>query len=145
MKDVKLFGSSNEEFYGNFNDITIDSDKDFNIVQLKDRARQNTVKVLLTHLGSHVLFDGYGSNLPTLLGRRLSDLLQPLINDTIIYALTYLKNIEESSLEIERLDTILNIDIKLSEYDPRVIQVLITAKLVNGDILDIILEGRQSV
>jgi len=141
MKDVKLLGTATNKYYGDRNDISINTDKDFDILQFKDKVRQCAVKILLTHLGSHSIFIGYGSDLINLIRSRLDQYLPPAIRDAIIYSLTYLKYTEESVLPIERLDSVLNIIIQQAEDDPRVINVLITLKLVNGDILDVSIKG----
>jgi phage baseplate assembly protein W len=137
MKDVKLLGTATNTYYGDRNDISINTDKDFNVLQYKDKVRQCTVKILLTHLGSHKIFTGYGSNLINLVKNKLDEFLPPAVRDAIIYSLTYLKNIEQSTLTIERLDTILDIIIQKSETDARVLNVFITLKLENGEILDV--------
>ena len=141
MKDIKLLDTTTNTYYGDRNDISINTDKDFDILQFKDKVRQCAVKILLTHLGSHNIFIGYGSDLINLIRSRLDQYLPPAIRDAIIYSLTYLKYTEESVLPIERLDSVLNIIIQQAEDDPRVINVLITLKLVNGDILDVSIKG----
>ena len=133
MIDLKLLGSLSGEYYGDNNDVTIDSDGDIVATEGKDRTMQGTSKIVLTELGSHLIDSEYGTRLYELISKKVNTgEIQSEIADTVISALSYLADTEESTVPEEQLDEIKSIKIRQEENSQKIFIDLV-ATLASGE------------
>jgi len=128
MKDFKFLGSNDTKTYGNFNDISYDSNGEVALVESTAKLRQDMAKILLTDIGEHKVFQGYGSDLQSLINANVkSDTIKKQIVNSITYAFSYLNQINQSADLNEKIDTINSIDVRYAANDPRAIYIRIQA------------------
>ena len=90
ITDIQFLGSANGLYYGDYNDISFDSNGNINTVSGTAYARQAIVKILDTAIGTNSLFPNYGSTLSTLVGTAINDpALSANLVESITAALTY--------------------------------------------------------
>ena len=132
MKDYQFLGTADYRYYGDSNDIKFDSLMDIKTLEGADRKRQDVVKILLTEVGAAISDESYGT-------RIVSSIFAPLTSsedkkrlaDSVVYALTFLGSIEQSSLDSENIAQILSLKVVPSS-DPRYMSMNLTVQLMDG-------------
>jgi len=141
MKDFKFLRTKDYEFYGNLNDLNYDSNKDIEIIENSSRIKQDIVKILSTRIGENLIFDGYGSELKSLIGQNfIQTNIQTIIKNTILYAISYIDTLENSADSSERIKEIKNVQITRDKYDPRIVYIKLEIILQNNETLLIVLK-----
>jgi len=141
MKDLKILGTAENKYYGTFNDITYENG-DFVMLSGASKLKQNMAKILLTREGENKVFPGYGSNLQSLINQKIDNTsVRKNIVNGIIYAFTYLNEIDDTTDLDEKIDQIKSIDVNIDPVDPR--KVFIRIEVINkvGETLIITLGG----
>jgi len=140
MKDVKFLGY-NPDYYGINNDILF-LKGDIVLTEGSARVKQKIVKDLLTTIGEHLVFAGYGTNLQNFINSRniRQEDTQRQIRDEVIYALSYLEAIETSESDDEHMKEINKLEIVFDEDDPRKAYIRIVLTLRNNENLLVLVE-----
>jgi hypothetical protein len=107
--DLLLLGTKDGVYYGNSNDIAYDDGNDLVMITGVQRTRQKVVKILLTVLGANAVYPGYGSILALLKNSRTAANLLEQIEDSVVYALTYLQSKEVSTDPSEKIKRIISV------------------------------------
>jgi phage baseplate assembly protein W len=138
MNELKVIGTEEGKYYGTYNDITYLNGDMVTITGI-EKLRQNIAKILMTKQGTNNIFPGFGSQLENIVNNRVMDdpNVQKDIINAIVYAFTYLNQIDDSAETSEKIDTIKSIDISTNILDGR--QLLIKINVTNQDGQDIIL------
>jgi phage baseplate assembly protein W len=132
MNDLFLLKSSDKLNYGDINDLIV-SNHDFLLISGTQKIQQDLIKMLRTVQGSHILYPPYGSNLADIIGTRMSSSSNSTIKQEIIYAVTWVQqmNINET-INIDSITSLI-ITPNADSYN-----ILLTIKLTNGNILPLV-------
>ena len=135
MKDIKLLGTSNGQFYGDLNDVTYDSQGKMIMVEGIAFTRQAITKSLLT-LNLYDPYPSYGAALQGIIksGMTLED-AQNLMVATIIFAVTYYNQTAINPTPDQIVDNILSIDITQPAMDT--FEITLVIQLQDGQLLSI--------
>jgi len=134
-RDIKLLGSSNNQFYGDLNDISYDSNGNIRMLTGTERARQSIVKILLTSR-NNIPFPDYGTDLPNITGAGLAaDATKELIASTILFALTFYNTSLQDPIPSETIQQVVDIQIRFE--DPSSYEVYLSLLMGDGTALNI--------
>lgn len=127
MKDFKFIvpPSGNEPVNPDENDFVFEDGKII-MVEGHDRKLQDTLKILMTALGTNPVFPMYGSTLPAVAGTRDID-ANDKISEGIKEAIAFLVEVEESRFASERIAGIRKLVIRRDPDDAetRIIRIVI--------------------
>jgi hypothetical protein len=132
MNDLFLLQSSDKINYGDINDLIV-INHDFLLISKDQKIQQDLVKMLRTVRGSHIIYPPYGSDLASIIGTRKIAQINPSIKQEIIYAVSWVKQMNIN--ETVNIDSIANLSIipNTDSYN-----ISLTIKLTNGNILPLV-------
>jgi len=129
--EIKLLQSSDGLFYANFNDIAINGD--IQLINGKDKIRQEICKFILTQQGTAPLFPTYGTNIPFLMNNRTSNLIYNDLKNEIIYAIQWIQELNKNEdINIQNLE---KLDMEI--VNERQLNIRISLVLTDGEYLKI--------
>jgi len=140
MKDLKLLGTAEKQFYGTFNDIGY-SNGDFKTLEGNPRVKQGVSKILITRQGSLTSFILYGATLKNFIFTNIfgEETRQGVIN-AVVQALSYYNTLETSTDPSELIDTIDALDFSQDSKDPRKTYIKLAITLKDGSKITITME-----
>lgn len=142
MKDINFLGTIDGVNHGNNNDLQYGPDGDFITTELSDRLKQDMTKILLTEVGENKVFSGYGAGLQTLISSGLSpENVKGAIVNSVVYAFSYLNEMNKGFDDSERIKNINNIQIKYSTSDPRAIYIRIEVVDMSDKVVSLTIGG----
>jgi len=104
----------------------------YTIDNIIEKITQDIVKIFLTLRGTNLLAPNYGTNIPTLINTRKLTSLSKDIRDQKVYALTYVKQINQD--ELVNIDKVLDTDI---EDGPNYFKINLKIQLTDGRLITI--------
>lgn len=119
MKDVAFISAPNPALpvTPEDNDVLF-SDGDIVTVEGHARKFQDIAKILLTRLGSDPVFPTYGSEVASAAGARAVE-ANGRIEDSVVQAMTFLADIEESDQPSEQIVAIRSLKVSTPAGEPR--------------------------
>lgn len=132
MDDLRLFPVQTGALYAAAdNDLEIES---YDIVKLSGTARrtQDIIKILTTTVQSNPAYPTYGSYLSATIGNRdQEEIIKEKIKNSIVQAMSFLNNIENSGVPSEQLDSIVSLVIE-KDKDPRAYIINLVVSMKDG-------------
>jgi hypothetical protein len=120
------------------NDLAIQGN-DFVSLNGTDRKRQDIIKILMTLIRSNLIYQNYGSLLPSLVGKRgntQDPTFQSNISRSVTQALSYVQAMEISTDPSEQIDSIVSLTIAPlqngSQTDARGVVLNLTILMKDG-------------
>lgn len=120
MPDIKFLNINTVEHWDKptYNDIEFLKNNDIKQVYDNDYVAQATAKVLKTDKNSSVPYPNYGTNLSQIRKSVVGNsLMESLVANEIIEAMSYIKTLEESPSENEQIAGINNMTAKTLDLD----------------------------
>ena len=147
MYDVKVFqqyADGKGGARGWNNDLSI-TDHDIAMLQGEDETVQSMVKSLLTVRGQVPLLAGYGSELQSLIGQRMTDTVKTNLASDVSFCLGYLTSLRPSSLPTitpdQLITSISNVSLEQDHSDTRGYRLKVQVTLKSKDTITVSLGG----
>lgn len=130
-KDAKLLQSDQGIFFGTYNDFVIEN-HDVKLIEGVEKIAQDVMKILLIDKGTAPLFSNYGTVISMYINERKLVQMSSEITNEIIYAITYVKQINKNeTINIDSIQKLNVVDITDG------FQIIINVLLTNGQLLTI--------
>lgn len=133
MPDIKFLNINTVEHWDKptYNDIEFLKNNDIKQVYDNDYVAQATAKVLKTDKNSSVPYPNYGTNLSQIRKSVVGNsLMESLVANEIIEAMSYIKTLEESPSENEQIAGINNMTAKTLDLDKTTKALSVTMSVV---------------
>ncbi len=133
MFDLKLITlpPSNQPVSPVLNDIQVEN-YDLAVIDGVTRKTQDILKILLTQIGSNLIYTNYGADLQKV-GKRATAQVAEDISNSISQAMGYLQAMESSNSPSERLKRIVTMNV-VDGSDPRTKIIRLIVEMEDGSI-----------
>ena len=133
MFDLKLITlpPSNQPVSPLLNDIQVEN-YDLMVIDGVSRKTQDILKILLTEVGTNLIYTNYGSDLQQV-GKRATSQVAEDISASIVRSMGYLQAIETSNVPSERVKRIVTLNV-VDGPDPRTKIIRLIVEMEDGSI-----------